>query len=560
MGRDNRAFLTVIRSLGRQGIEVHVAGAPLDAVALKSKYISKVHVLSDYSEQYDLWLNQFELLCATEQFSLIMPVNDSCILPLEANRQTIELHSPIALLNDKAFQAANDKCVMNKLAREYGVNVPKERLVEKITDIDNTLTEFGFPLVLKPTSSIAIGRLEKKATVKKVYSKDELLIKLPSMLATGQVQENFIGYGVGLNVLAKEGELLVVFQHERVHEPLQGGGSSYRKSVAISADILASVKRMLVALNYTGVGMFEFKVNKQDPSKWVFIELNGRFWGSLPLCLHAGVDFPYYLYLMQVKQQMTFEYGYKEQVYCRNLKGDVSWFLANLKADQSDKTLMTVAISQCFMELTHLFTGRERSDTFVIDDLKPAIYDFFELRHYLERFSKKMLFKLQALNVNRALNRKILSNKSASVSSVLFVCKGNICRSPFAASLFQQLYGDNIKVSSSGYFPKHNRASPELIVESAREFGVELKQHRSSLIQVTNMDENDLVFIFDQENYDQLISLFPRYRHKIYFLGYLGNVKKLEVIDPYGKDKSIMVNIYAQIELLIKNLGYTLRI
>jgi predicted ATP-grasp superfamily ATP-dependent carboligase len=43
------------------------------------------------------------------------------------------------------------------------------------------------------------------------------------------------------------------------------------------------------------MSMAEFKWDDATGEFWL-LEINGRFWGSLPLALAAGVDFPYYLY------------------------------------------------------------------------------------------------------------------------------------------------------------------------------------------------------------------------------------------------------------------------
>ena len=48
---------------------------------------------------------------------------------------------------------------------------------------------------------------------------------------------------------------------------------------------------MMRKLHYSGVAMVEFKINPKT-NEWVFMEINGRFWGSLPLAMAAGVDFP----------------------------------------------------------------------------------------------------------------------------------------------------------------------------------------------------------------------------------------------------------------------------
>ncbi|MFB3041919.1 MAG: ATP-grasp domain-containing protein, partial [Candidatus Poribacteria bacterium] len=124
------------------------------------------------------------------------------------------------------------------------------------------------------------------------------------------VQENFIGMGVGVELLAAQGESLFAFQHVRVHEPIMGGGSSYRKSVALDSELLEASTKLLKALNYTGVAMVEFKVNFKTGA-WVFIEINARFWGSLPLAVAAGADFPYYLYQLLVMGKRKFPQCYK---------------------------------------------------------------------------------------------------------------------------------------------------------------------------------------------------------------------------------------------------------
>jgi hypothetical protein len=48
-------------------------------------------------------------------------------------------------------------------------------------------------------------------------------------------------------------------------------------------------ERILEALKWHGVAMVEFKVNPQT-NEWVFIEVNGRFWGSLPLAVVGALS------------------------------------------------------------------------------------------------------------------------------------------------------------------------------------------------------------------------------------------------------------------------------
>ena len=60
-------------------------------------------------------------------------------------------------------------------------------------------------------------------------------------------------------------------------------------------------------------------------------KINGRFWGSLPLAIASGVDFPRYLYEMLVHNDFSTRPEGKVSVYCRNLKRDLYWNIDNLK-------------------------------------------------------------------------------------------------------------------------------------------------------------------------------------------------------------------------------------
>ena len=91
---------------------------------------------------------------------------------------------------------------------------------------------------------------------------------------------------------------------------------------------------MMEALNYTGVAMVEYLVNHEN-GRWIFVEINSRFWGSLPLAVSSGVDFPWYLYDLLVNKKRPAIRPYKQQLYCRNLTEDIEWFRSNIRVGQT---------------------------------------------------------------------------------------------------------------------------------------------------------------------------------------------------------------------------------
>src|SRR5207247_5719530 len=97
------------------------------------------------------------------------------------------------------------------------------------------------------------------------------------------LQEYTQGIGVGVEVLARNGELLQVFQHRRLHElPLTGGGSTYRMSVPVDRTLRDYAARRMGALRWTGLAMIELQVHRETRAARLR-GINGRLAGSAPL-------------------------------------------------------------------------------------------------------------------------------------------------------------------------------------------------------------------------------------------------------------------------------------
>ena len=254
------------------------------------------------------------------QYDLVIPTSDSTILPFQQHWRELDKRL-FYLPEENAFEVTIDKAKTHDLAASLGIPVPGQKVVKTENEARNAEGLFGYPLILKPLQSFTLGGGSDRHSVQRADDTESLLRLLPRMLLAGAVsiQPFFVGHGVGIEVLAREGRILASFQHQRIHEPLQGGGSSYRKSVSINPHLLEAAARLMLALRYTGVAMIEFKLNAET-GHFTLIEINGRFWGSLPLALAAGADFPFWLYQMWVEDRQDFLVQPKTGLYCRNLR------------------------------------------------------------------------------------------------------------------------------------------------------------------------------------------------------------------------------------------------
>jgi predicted ATP-grasp superfamily ATP-dependent carboligase len=141
------------------------------------------------------------------------------------------------------------------------------------------------------------------------------------------VQALVRGCGAGVNTLWHEGRPLVWFCHQRLREiDLRGGRSTAAISVAPDPRMVESAYRMLSALRWHGVAMVEFKRDEASGAYWL-LEINGRFWGSLPLALAAGVDFPYYLYQLAIDDTPRPPATYPVGVMARDAVAELKHFV-----------------------------------------------------------------------------------------------------------------------------------------------------------------------------------------------------------------------------------------
>jgi protein-tyrosine-phosphatase/predicted ATP-grasp superfamily ATP-dependent carboligase len=558
LGQGDRAFLASLRSLGRKGLAVHAINTgkePLPA----SRYIRKIHPLPFFDEAPEEWLAGLISLMKNLSFDLVLPTDDQSVIPIQQHQNQLREHGPVYVLNDKAYEVSFDKGKSRQLAESLGLPVAKGCPVHSYEEASEWARSYGWPLIAKPLSSFVADNLSDKRMVQTIRDETQLqrlFSKQGKAGATAYIFEQYFqGVGVGVEFIARNGKPLYYFQHERVHEPPEGGGSSYRKSVAVDPRLEEFSTLLIRSLEYDGIGMVEFKMSP-DRKSFIFIEINGRFWGSLPLAIAAGADFPFWLYKMIVNGETEFNAPYKKGLFARNFLKDLSWMTKNYRADGSDPYLITKPVGSVLSELLNPFLGREVFDTLALDDPRPF---FSDLKQVTQRVFGKFLgapLRKAKLSSSMARNdaKRLMSAVVRDGGHVLFICKGNICRSPFAESYATKNGPENVTWSSAGYYPVTDRSSPETARIASQKFGIALEDHRSRQIDQLKLDEYDLIVVFDHDNYSAVVSRANDLKDKTIFLGQLGNTSSIEIHDPYGHSQSYFEGIYGAIAKILDDL------
>ena len=191
---------------------------------------------------------------------------------------------------------------------------------------------------------------------------------------------------------------------------------------------------------------------------------------------------------------------------------------------------------------------RERSDTFVWDDPGPALKELKLIAQDLGQGVGQRLGRLylQSRPTRRRLERRARNALNAA-SSILFVCLGNICRSPFAEGVARRYLTRECTIQSAGYYPKANRPCPDLAIETAAHCGIDLNDHRSRIVTDTMLQEFEAIFVFDEQNYRRLTTDFPLVRKRLHFVGALKPDGPLFIADPFGLELADFDRSYRQI-------------
>ena len=151
-------------------------------------------------------------------------------------------------------------------------------------------------------------------------------------------------------------------------------------------------------------------------------------------------------------------------------------------------------------------------------------------------------------------------SQSRGIRKILFVCLGNLCRSPMAEYLLRDKLkrkGEtDIEISSGGFLDQKGAHVPEEIYNLMKEVGIDISKHRSSPIDKKRIKESDLIIVMEIRQEDQLVRLCPEEASRIFILSQFDkeNPIRRDVADPIGRSSSFYRNCYVDINALVEGL------
>jgi predicted ATP-grasp superfamily ATP-dependent carboligase/protein-tyrosine-phosphatase len=508
LGDDLRAFLAIARSLGRRGVEVHAAPSDFSSPALKSRYIAATHRLPPYPLDPEKWESALARLIADHSFCKVVPTSDSGLFMLRHHAGALG-RERIGIANEAALAIFSDKANTRALAERHGVKVAPGRLLGSGEPAETLAGELGLPLVLKPRASYALGDIATKRSALVVRDSAELDRQLRSGAWDGCVAESFFpGVGVGLSVLARDGRILLAYQHRRLHESSETGASTSRVSEPADPALLTAAETLVEAARLDGVAMFEFRVDRSS-RRHVLLEVNPRFWGSLPLAVAAGADFPalwWDLALHDRGGRGVYEAGMVKA----DLTGEFDRVVDRFEEARGLRRLAAAAAG--LATAARLLLARKTADSWTVDDPEPWRE---ERRMLAGRARRALLKRLPGRRRRHRIRfedvvRRISDKAEGRPLRLTLVGRDNVCRSAFGERLLRlRLAGLPVDVTSAGYIPRRGEFPSVSTCSAALEFGVDLSRHSSNALSVAQLERADALILLDDDTEWRLRQMSP---------------------------------------------------
>ena len=124
---------------------------------------------------------------------------------------------------------------------------------------------------------------------------------------------------------------------------------------------------------------------------------------------------------------------------------------------------------------------------------------------------------------------------------ILFVCLGNICRSPMAEGFTKQLL-PNSRIESAGIIASESRASSEAIEVMRKYYDIDISGHKPRNIRNISLADYDVIFAMDSYVYQTLRNSYSVDRDKLI---------EWNINDPYMMDFGVYLNCAKEIEQCI---------
>lgn len=344
-----RSTYTVVKSLARRGVPVHVGDSSPFAMSRFSRYRRSFTRLPDFYEQPEAYIDALALAMDRTGSRVLLPCFEDIELVVRYRHRLPE-HALMALPALEDWERAEDKYDYIRALQHTGCPTPRTRKIEGLSELAEVPDEFRFPVVVKIRTGngsrgveIVQRPMDLKPTVLRIVETFELASSRWPVIQERLGGRKFKQEGMfagGSSVAS------VVYRILRCKEPNLFGTSTLRETVN-HPELSGYAVEALSALNWNGVYNTDWICDENDTPH--LIDINGRLSGALAICYAAGVDIPWMWYQMAIGRDPD-NCDARAGTRARWLLGDMIGLVQHLRAGAFRQMFGILRPEACYLD------------------------------------------------------------------------------------------------------------------------------------------------------------------------------------------------------------------
>lgn len=533
---------------------------------------NKIMVHPDASNEHSMFKKWLIELLANNDDLIVLPVNEAVVFASISISNTMAFDKRFVMPSKSSLNFSLSKYQATKAAKEAGLCVPVTKYIKLANGTwgKHEALSVHPKQILKWDNGLSVdGKyvFGSNVSVSSLAELEEVCAELNHVKCNVILQKMVPGYGCGAFVFRYGGRTILRFSHRRLHEVPWTGGTSSLAEPFYDQEVLDAAERLLDFIEYEGVAMVEFRKEVGKPP--VFLEINGRLWGSIGLALGAGFNFPLAMIECHLHgetlcrepsvinavrwREPSLEMEYVKSLWTTEspigtsaprMKGvfSVLWNMVNLRTS-SDWSRYGSPIKSMQRSLGLI----RREMAWAVKSIRQSYFD-----HASKSLVNDAVFRTEEMLANASTHPP---------KKIVFLCFGNICRSPYAEIRWNQWRRENSVYPEAVSAGIHDRAGRQALMrfkDVARYRGVDMNDHRSIVFSPDVASEADWIICMDDLNLVYLNQRYPEIIGKTMLLGACVNDKNPVIVDPYGQRIPAGTQCYRQIDRALEKMKNSL--
>lgn len=368
--------VAVLRSLGRKGIPTIAVSEHEHPPGFSSKYADETYRVPDPDDGLTAYGDALLSLARRDDVRAIVPVRETDVYVLAKRRGEFGEHVSPLWPPLETLRRVQDRVELFDAAETAGVATPETATLDEFADWDQ-------PVIVKPRFTLHAAeyhdafaeshRHDNSTDYVARGDRPSIQSYRDEMGHVPLVQEYIPDSDeYAFFALYDHGDPVATFQHrQRRGYKYSGGPSSFRQSVDIP-ELASSGRRLLDELDWHGLAMVEF-LRDSETGEFKLMEINPRFWTSLPFTIQAGVDLPYYYWLLATGRGEEIDADFDVGIAGHLLRGELLYLQSVLSEEYP--LVERPSLGESVADIGISLVRYPRFDYLSVDDPRPFVRD-----------------------------------------------------------------------------------------------------------------------------------------------------------------------------------------